>query len=383
MVFVRIVILSFICLFCWQNAYAGKIVNLAKINQSLSYHDDLHFDNMLQAIARQEQYFKKRDLSVKLKFAERKITRAHLEKSLLRFKALVKETLGCFDLYTKEICYVDFNRKMNQEFEAYQPIPGKNERGHEKGKTFFTAYYSPDLEGSFHKTDVYKYPIYAMPRDAKLQRLTSDEINFQGKLKNKGLEIVYVKDSLYDVWLLHVQGGGRVRVKLADGSYKKYYLSYKGSNKRKFNMLVTYMIRQGMLPKGSRSIEAQREYFNTHAALQREILASCPSFIFFELSSKEPMGVHNMQLTENRSLATDYRLMEEYGVINFIKTTKPIKVNGQIQRTNFSRFFLNQDTGGAIKGHARVDMYFGYGPQAELVAYNTAEYGDQYYLILK
>ena len=53
--------------------------------------------------------------------------------------------------------------------------------------------------------------------------------------------------------------------------------------------------------------------------------------------------------------------MQQYGIINFIQAKRPILSGGSRQMTNFSRFFLNQDTGGAIKGNARVDLYFGYG----------------------
>ena len=76
--------------------------------------------------------------------------------------------------------------------------------------------------------------------------------------------------------------------------------------------------------------------------------------------------------------------MKEYGVINFIKGKKPvIQNNRQVSKVAFSRFFLNQDTGGAIKGNARCDLYFGYGKDAELAANHVYGLGEQYFLILK
>jgi len=247
----------------------------------------------------------------------------------------------------------------------------------------FTAYYSPDLEGSRTKTAEYVNPIYAKPLEEDLWRSTSDQINYENVLAGKNLEIFYVKESLYDVWLLHVEGGGRVKVKQEDSTYKHYYLSYDGTNKKAFNMLYKYMLEAGMLSKNEiGSIKKQRAYFNSHPEHQREILNSCESYVYFKETKTEPLGVHNIPLTENRSMATDYRRLTEYGIINFITATNP-QVGKENAAPTFSRFFINQDTGGAIKGNARCDLYFGFGPEAELAANKIYGLGNQYFLILK
>ncbi len=356
---------------------------MEKVSTTLNFSDDLNLENMLKAIARQEVYFQRRNLNEKVKFGKRTITREHLHHSLLRFKELVNDFLKCQKLYTSKICMEEMSLKLNSEFEIYRPLPLKWEKGYQTKQTFFTAYYSPDFEGSFVKTKRFRNPIYAMPKDSKLRKISSDQINYGNKLKGKGLELLYVDASLYDIWLLHVEGGGRVKVKQPDGTHKSYYLSYAGANGQKFQMLYRYMIDNGMLRKGEATIAKQREYFVNNPKRQREILNSCPSFIWFKITHDEPLGVHNMPLSENRSLATDYRRFKEYGVINFIKTMKPQFSNGQVSKVPFSRFMLNQDTGGAIKGNARVDVYFGYGPNAELAANHVYGLGNQYFLILK
>ena len=360
-----------------------KMPKLEKVNQDIVFDDDMDFKNILLAIKRQEAYFNRVSLNVEFQFGESKIKRKKLRDSLAVFKAEVIQTIECLKVSERSECYKTLNENLNRKFQAYKPIPLDWERGYKDKKTLFTAYYSPDLHGSKTKTEVYKNPIYAMPQDEKLRSSTSDQINFEGALKDKGLELFYVKESLYDIWLLHVQGGGLVQVENTDGSITKYYLSYAGSNKQKFTMLFKYMIAQGMLTSGNAGVPNQRAYFNDNPQDRRAILASSPSFIYFKVTEDEPLGVKSIPLTENRSIATDYRRVQEYGIINFIKTKRPDLSGGHRQMKNFSRFFLNQDTGGAIKGNARVDLYFGYGADAEKSAYSIHHLGEQYYLLLK
>jgi membrane-bound lytic murein transglycosylase A len=357
------------------------------VEHEIVFSDDLHLEHMLQAIGRQEKYFSVTNLEKKSTFGKRRIKRSHLKQSLSTFKKYVVETINCFQIKTSQECYQVFNENINRDFEAYKPLPLKWEKGFNEKKTLFTAYYSPDFLGSRVKTDRFKNPIYAMPKDLKLLRATSDEINYGKVLDGKSLELFYVEESLYDIWLLHVEGGGRVKVAELDGSFKHYYLSYAGSNKREFNMLYKYMIDAGMLTTGATSIKKQREYFISHPENQRKILKSCASYIWFKVTEDEPLGVGNIPLTVQRSLATDYRRMHEYGVINFIKYNKTKTLDGEEiadeKKVSFSRFFLNQDTGGAIKGNARSDLYFGFGKNGETAANNIYGLGEQYFLILK
>lgn len=383
-IFCLLVLVS-LCFHNVRTSYAAtsKVPQMEKVNTEILFDDDLAFEHMLKAISRQQAYFKKVSDDVKFQFAERKLTRADLKKSLEVFRKLVVRALNCLQMHEHDVCFKDFNIQMNAKFDAYRPLALDWEKGFATKETLFTAYYSPDFEGSRVKTSVFKNPIYAKPKSAKLRKSSSDAINFGGAFENKGLELFYVKESKYDIWLLHVEGGGRVKVKNADGTHSIYYLSYDGSNSSSFNMLYKYMIEEQMLVKGEATIAKQREYFVNHPQDQRNILKSCPSFIYFKVTETEPLGVKNIPLTVQRSLATDYRRLEEYGIINFIQYKKPEFSNNEVKMVPFSRFFLNQDTGGAIKGNARSDLYFGYGANAELSANYIYGLGKQYYLILK
>lgn len=379
----RVIYLAIIFMMTISHGHTARLPKFEKVNEKIEFNDDLNFKFLLKAIKRQEVNFKYKNLEEKINFGGRIIKRKHLQSSLIKFKQLIENSMGCQSLNSSEFCQRVLSEEINQYFEIYRPIPLEWEDGFKTKETKFTAYYSPDFEASLTPNEEFKNPIYAMPNSESLKKLSSDDINFNDKLKNKGLELLYVKKSLYDIWLMHVEGGGRARVKQADGSYVYYYLSYAGSNGQKFQMLYKFMLEQGMLVKGSAKVRHQRAYFLNNPEDQRAILASCPSFIFFKITKTEPLGVENIPLTEQRSLATDYRRFKEYGIINFVIAKKPILRNGNVIQKQFSRFFINQDTGGAIKGNARSDLYFGYGKDAELAANYVYGLGKQYFLLLK
>lgn len=368
------------------SASVSKMGPTQRVYETIEFSDDLNFDNMLLAIDRQlEQLSKYPTLKTKFKLGTLFYTRQNLKGSLDLFKKYVLEAKTCLGTDVSTDCYQDLSSKINKEFALYKPKPSQSEAGFKTGKTLFTSYYSPDLIGSKVKTDIFKNPIYAMPVKSDLRSLSREQIDFEGKLDGKNLELFYVKESRYDIWLLHVEGGGRVQVTNEDGSVSSFYLSYAGTNKLKFNMLYKYMNEQGMLEPGKTSIAHQRQYLEENPGDERAVMASCPSYVFFKVTKDEPLGVRNIPLTENRSLATDYRKYQEYGLINFIQTKKPVSLNeqGEVITENFSRFMINQDTGGAIKGNARSDLYFGFGKKAEFVANHLKFLGNQYFLIKK
>ena len=378
---------SFLLLLIATQAYSGseRIPETIRVYKTIDFSDDLDLVNMNKAIKRQLISFSKSDLSVKFKLGTLTYTRKSLKDSLELFTKYIDETLNCLSRNSRSHCYGKLSQKINQNFRIYRPVPLRKEPGYITGETKFTAYYSPDLHGSIVKTKHFQYPIYAKPKTVALQSLTREEIDFEGKLKGRGLELFYVSESLYDIWLFHVEGGGRVQVKDESGKNKFFYLSYDGTNKKAFNMLYKYMRQEGMLESGKTSITHQRAYFENNPEDRRSILASCPSYIYFKVTKDEPLGVKNIPLTENRSLATDYRLYKEYGILNFIQARFPQKLseNGELISKQSSRFMINQDTGGAIKGRARSDLYFGYGEKAEFTASYLNNLGRQYFLIKK
>lgn len=355
------------------------------LNEVIPFTDDLELQNLETAIDRQLAAFRRSAPKGEIKFGDRTYPARILVDSMLLFQSIVKEAINCRNQTPVEVCMARLSERMNTEFVKYVPVPAPTDPNRTPvNTTLFTAYYSPDVIASRTQTERFKNPIYAMPQTEELRKKTREQIDFEGALAGRGLELFYVEDSLYDIWILHVEGGGRALLQKDDGTVEKIYLSYAGANGQRFEFLSKYMVAQGMLPANRATIDNQRRYIDENPERAREIFASSPSYVYFKETTTEPLGVRNIPLTEGRSLAIDTRIYKEVGMINFVMTEKPYRTDdGRVLFEGFSRFFISQDTGGAIRGNARCDLYMGYGQDAALAANSINRVGRQIFLIKK
>lgn len=362
-------------------SFAQEVTPTTRVQEAMVFDDDLDFNLLDKAINRQLEHYSRKPLTGTIRFGTLNYPKTVLKDSLLELQALVNKAQECFKTSSKEVCYEAFSKSVNETFAIYKPVPKPSETGYQNGTTKFTSYYTPDFLGSRVQTDVYKNPIYHRPSKDADRKLSRVEIDLDGKLAGKGLEFLWVKETLFDIYFMHIQGGGRV--KLPDGTTT--YLSYTGSNGQKFQFISKYLMESGLMDPARTNYFTQRAFLEENPQHQRAAYSTAPFFIYFQETVEEPHGLDNISLTESRSLAWDNTVYKSLGVINFIKTVKTthLDANGKPVKVPFSRFFLAQDTGSAIRGNARCDLYWGYGEEALFVAGKLMEQGEQYFLVKK
>jgi membrane-bound lytic murein transglycosylase A len=312
----------------------------------------------------------------------------------------VRESQEAFlDLLAKGLDPDHLSREIRKKFRVYRTTGRVGDR-----RILFTGYYEPIYEGSLAPDEVFRYPLYRPPDDLIKIDLSLFSEKFKGEniivrvegkkvqpyysryqievervLEGKELEIVWLKNPL-DVTFLHVQGSGRLR--LPDG--KDLLVHYQASNGLPYRSIGRYMIERGFLKREDMSMQAIRRYLTKNPEVLDEVLNHNPSYVFFQQVENGPLGSLGVLLTPGRSVALDSKIFPR-GALGFIVCQKP-SVNDQgdiIGWTQFSRFVVNQDSGGAIKGAGRADIFWGSGPYAELTAGHLQHEGDLYILIKK
>jgi membrane-bound lytic murein transglycosylase A len=280
----------------------------------------------------------------------------------------------------------DFNGAIGVEFEIYKSA-GWNGKG---GGVLFTGYCTPILDGNLTADATYRYPLYGLPDDlvkgkdgAILGQRTASgavaaypdrhAIEAGGLLKNKKLELVYLKDPL-DAFIAHVNGSAVIR--LPNGQEKRF--GYAGKNGQPYTSLGGELVKDKQLKASEVSLPAIREWGRKNPDLLQEYLERDKSFVFFLPIDGNPKGSLNVEVAAGRTLATDKTLFPR-GAIVFIDCKLPMQSGSR----RYDRFLFDQDTGGAIRTAGRADIYFGVGDQAEEIAGHTKAEGQMYYLFLK
>jgi membrane-bound lytic murein transglycosylase A len=223
----------------------------------------------------------------------------------------------------------------------------------------FTGYFEPELEGSRRPTARFRYPIYRTPPEAQDgQWATRREIEEGGLLEGRGFEIAWVDDPV-ELFFLQVQGSGRIR--LNDGTSIR--VGYGGRNGQPYRSIGQELIRRGIFEPHQVSAQVIRNWVRRNPAEGRELLFHNPSYIFFREvdlpdPSIGPLGAMNRSITPLRTIAVD-------------PAHTPLGAPVWIEKGGaepMRRLMIAQDTGGAIKGAQRADIFFGFGDAAGLAA---------------
>ena len=350
------------------------------------FSDDILFERLDQVIQRQLEFDKKTPRKGKIRFGKTTYPLSHVRKTLRTFLEVAAEHRTCMELAEnneqKESCQTKLNQKIRNQFDVFSPDlkAGDPRHGQEKD-TFFTSYYTPTLKASRVRTDRFKYGIYKLPKNSRLRKATFNQIYFKDKLEGKNLALFYVED-LFELYFLHIQGGGKITFE-ENGQAKAKYVHYAGTNKGRLRWISKYMQAKGYIKDGK--IESQREYLKKHPEKAEEIFSYSDSVVYYKEQSNPTIGSINVSLTDGRSIATDSKLYRYKGTLAFIQAQRPTNDSTptNLEFMGFSRFMLDQDTGGAIRGKGRVDIFHGEDKYAELAAFNTKHEGKLFFLMLK
>ncbi len=351
--------------------------------------DDLDRESLRVAIARSMTYLAKLPPRRIVGREPREFTAAEVMATLQAFEELL-EIWPCRDCWIKAL---------KRRF-AFIP----SSRNAATRSVLFTGYYQPVMEGSLTRTTEYPHPIYRKPDDlivADAETVASSsetrggvgrleggrfvpyytraQIDLQGALRGRGYEIAWVKDPV-DIFFMQIQGSGVLQ--LPDG--KRVQIGYAAQNGRPYRSIGRLLIDEGEIPREEMSMQRLRRYLAEHPAVRNEIMMYNESYVFFRFLSEGPLGSLEVPVTMGRSVATDLRLFPNGGLA-LIYSERPVLdgMGNLVGWTPFLRFVLNQDTGGAIRGPQRVDLYFGTGERAGAEAGYMNSPGKLYFLALK
>lgn len=369
------------------SAPASALERLA-VKDYPDFSDGFFLDNLSHGIAKSLEYLDKVPAERAFRFGDDPYSAHHLMRSLKVLKEFVETRPDPAAL----------NRFIAERYRVYRSVGGP-----EKGRVLFTGYYEPELGGSLKPDTRYRYPVYGLPADLMVIDLSPFGEKYQGqrivgRLQGKTVvpypdrqaidgdgsfsriatPIAWVDDRI-DLFFLHIQGSGRIY--LTNG--KTIRVHYHGANGRPYRSIGRLLIDQGKIGSAEMSMQRLKAYLKEHPEEVDDVLNHNPSYVFFKTETTGPIGAIGVDLTPGRSVAVDRRVFP-MAAPAFLQTRIPVvDGNGRIDRwMDFSAFALNQDTGGAIRGPGRVDIFWGNGPYARIAAGHMQHEGAFYLLIL-
>jgi membrane-bound lytic murein transglycosylase A len=277
-----------------------------------------------------------------------------------------------------------------QHFELWRVIDEARPAG------LFTGYFEPDLKGSRTASPDFSYPVFAKPADFvqfndrdKARAGTaygkwqgSDPVAYdtredidRGSLKERARVICHVADPV-ELFFMHIQGSGRITLDTGES----LRLGYAGKSGHSYQSIGAILVREGLLVRENVSMESIKQWIKDNPQRRDWLLWQNPSYVFFqELDLPDPsrgaLGAAGIQLIPERSLAID-KTRYAYGTPVFLSTSLPTGAS-------FKKLMIAADTGSAILGAARGDVYFGWGERAEYLAGHMKQPGELHVLLPK
>lgn len=261
-------------------------------------------------------------------------------------------------------------RGLRQRFELVRLTDGA--RGH------LTAYYHPVVRGSRRPSPAFPQPLYRRPPEPLSQLSTAAILD--GGLAGQGLELVYV-DSLYTALNIHIEGSATIA--LDEGG--ELNLTPDGHNGQPYQNPLKLASRDGVVPASQSTAPGQsrsQAFFRQNPEVLRKYWAQDPHFVFFKETPLRGSGRFG-QLVAGRSVAVDASQIPLGAVLWLRSELATAKAGDSSQFSPIARLVLAQDTGAAIRGLGRIDLFVGSGPAAQLAAARTSRPAELYLLLPK
>ena len=267
-------------------------------------------------------------------------------------------------------------------FEPYKLIDSKA-----KDEGTITGYYEPLLHGSLKKSARFKYPIYKTPKNLIITDKTNPNGSKRGKIvknklvpydtreqieknpKNPNLEPIAYVDDKFDLFFLHIQGSGKIKLDTGE----TINIGYAEQNGWPYVSIGAYLIQKNYITKDEMSVQAMKDFFKANPKIMDDVFKSNPSYVFFKISDNGATGALNTVLTARRNLAVD-RSYIPLGMPVFLSTKNPVT------KEPLNQLMVAADVGGAIKGEIRADFFWGFGNDAFHYAGRMKEKGKMYVL---
>ncbi|MDJ0687870.1 MAG: murein transglycosylase A [Xenococcaceae cyanobacterium MO_188.B32] len=300
------------------------------------------------------------------------VTLDRVRRSLFRFRQLLLSANSSEEL----------QQKSAREFVLYSSI-GNDDRG----TVSFTGYFEPVYRASRVPTAEYRYPLYRKPANfdnwSKPHPTRAQLEGKDGLLGNKsilaGNELVWMSDRL-EAFLVQVQGSARLQ--LTDGTTMS--VGYGGTTNYPYTSLGKELVKEGIFTLEELTLPKLLAYFQANPEALDKYIPRNKRFVFFRnTEGKAPTGNLGVEVTGDRSIATDKSLMPPGGLALIVAPIPVVTETGEIKIDLVDRFVLDQDTGSAIKGTGRVDVFLGSGTEAGERAGLLHGDGRLYYLLLK
>ncbi|HCY88385.1 MAG TPA: murein transglycosylase [Desulfobacteraceae bacterium] len=370
---------------------AGVPMKRLAVREYPKFHDSRGFEDLEASIRQSLLYFGRVPKTRSYTYGKDRYDAAHMTRSLETFLNFLQKAPNASEL----------NRFVRDRYIVYKSVGNTNR------EVLFTGYFEPTYRGSREPGPDFPYPVYSIPEDLlqidlsqfskkyeghkrlmarldeKRKRVvpyySRKEINHTPDFHDRATPVVWLADRV-DRFFLEIQGSGRVA--LTDGSVMRVH--YAGTNGNAYYSVGKYLIAQNEVPREEMSMQAIRTWLLANPHRMDEVLHTNDSFVFFKEGQGGPFGNIGVAVTPLRSIATDIKVFPRGGLA-FVETALPAPDTRQPKSEweRVSLFVLNQDTGGAITGPARVDLFCGNGEWAAYTAGHMTAYGQLYFLVLK